>query len=77
MVTPTCPPHPLEAKLPLSYHLGSGRRPEKVHCTELLNTLYLGKPYYSIRSLQILAKKGQTQYRTPIPISIMISYGNS
>jgi NADH:ubiquinone oxidoreductase subunit 5 (subunit L)/multisubunit Na+/H+ antiporter MnhA subunit len=40
MVTPTCPPHPLEAKLHPSYHLGSGRRPEKVHCTELSNTLY-------------------------------------
>ncbi len=40
MVTPTCPPHPLEAKLPPSYHLGSARRPEKVHCTELSNTLY-------------------------------------
>jgi hypothetical protein len=22
MVTPTCPPHPLEAKTPPSYHLG-------------------------------------------------------
>jgi hypothetical protein len=34
------PPHPPEAKPPPSYHLGSGRRPEKVHCTELLHTLY-------------------------------------
>jgi hypothetical protein len=34
------PPHPPEAKPPPSYHLGSGRRPEKSHCTELSNTLY-------------------------------------
>jgi hypothetical protein len=34
------PPHPLEAKPPPSYHLGSGRRPEKSHFTELLHTLY-------------------------------------
>ncbi len=33
------PPHPPEAKPPSSYHQGSGRRPEKVHCTELLHTL--------------------------------------
>ncbi len=34
------PPHPLEAEPPPSYHLGYGRRPEIVHCTELLHTLY-------------------------------------
>jgi hypothetical protein len=34
------PSHPLEAKPPPSYHLGSARRPEKSHCTELLHTLY-------------------------------------
>jgi hypothetical protein len=39
--TPICPPHPPEAKPPPSYHLGSGRRPEKLHCTELSNTLYI------------------------------------
>jgi hypothetical protein len=33
------PPHPPEAKPPPSYHLGSSRRPEKLHCTELLHTL--------------------------------------
>jgi hypothetical protein len=31
---------------PSSYHLGSGRRPEKSHCTELLHTLYLAMRVY-------------------------------
>ncbi len=34
------PPHPPEVNPPPSYHLGSGRRLEKVHCTDLLHTLY-------------------------------------
>ncbi len=34
------PPHPPEAKPPPSYRLSSSRRPEKLHCTELLHTLY-------------------------------------
>ncbi len=34
------PPHPPEAAAP-SYHLGFGRRPEKLHCTELQHTLYM------------------------------------
>jgi hypothetical protein len=40
MVTTTCPPTSSGSKAAPSYHQGSGRRPEKVHCTELLNTLY-------------------------------------
>jgi hypothetical protein len=35
------PPHPPEAKPTPSYHLGSGRRHEKLDCTELLHTLYM------------------------------------
>ncbi len=31
---------PLEANPPPSHHLGSGRRPEKMHCPELLHTTY-------------------------------------
>ncbi len=34
------PPPPLEANPLPSYYLGSGRRPEKVHCLELVHTLY-------------------------------------
>jgi hypothetical protein len=41
------PPHPPEAKPPPSYHMGSGRRSEKFHCTELLHTLYSFSELYS------------------------------
>jgi hypothetical protein len=34
------PPLPLEATTSPSDHLGSSRRPENVHCMELLRTLY-------------------------------------
>jgi hypothetical protein len=34
---------PLEANPPLFHNLGSGRRPEKVYCTELLHTLYVNE----------------------------------
>jgi hypothetical protein len=56
------PPHPPEAKPPLSYHLGSGRRPEKSHCTELSNTLY-----DLTMLLFVLYSSTWTIWRTPTP----------
>jgi hypothetical protein len=35
------PPPPLKATLAPSHHLDFGRRPEKVHCMEILHTLYV------------------------------------
>ncbi len=38
MVHTSMSPHILLRQAPPSYHLGSGRRPEKLHCTELCTT---------------------------------------
>jgi hypothetical protein len=41
MLNKHVPTRPLEANLPPPpHHLGSGRKPEKVHCMALLQTLY-------------------------------------
>ncbi len=50
--TKTDPPSLLEANL---HYLGSGRRPEKVHCRELLHTLYISLRYNTEYLLYILS----------------------
>jgi hypothetical protein len=47
------PPPPLEANSPPSDHLGSGKRPEKLHCLELPNALYKLGQFASIFLLDL------------------------